>query len=637
MANRENLALSKELIKLESNLDLDFNVENCHFLGFKDRLDFKAFLERMEFFTIAKKLYPQGEHDSLDLFGESSLKMNFKEKNFYEASEDSDFSQVSLTFAEDLRTCYFSNQTDILYRINLEDIALYQDKFFSLFKGIRLILTDNAKNLYAFLKKEGLPYKNIDIFDLLVAAYFFDTSIQSVEAMVPYFSKGEASFYSKNAAEKNSQNNSLRCFYSLSFYQESYQNLEKKLKEEGFLDYYFQVELPFCEVLADMEGNGIKLDLETLEQFNKKIGKDLHTIVANIYEQAGTSFNINSPKQLADLFFNKLELPVIKKTKTGFSTSEEVLVKLAKIHPLPQQILKYREIMKLQSTYIEPFKRLVDSKHRIHTTYHFTKTTTGRLSSTKPNLQNIPMRTGLAASIREAFVAEKGYLLVSADYSQIDLVILAHLSKDFNMSQAFIHGKDIHSKTAALIFNKEEALVTSKERTLAKQINFGLIYGKEAFGLAQELGISLKEAKEFIRIYFEAFPTLKNYFDALIQEAREQKFVTTIFGRKRYIYELNNRNLNIQRSGERLVKNTPMQGSSADILKKAMVDLYQAFSGDRDIRMLLQIHDEILFEIKEERVLEFIPRIEEIMENTFKLDIPLKVNINYGKNLAELK
>ena len=595
--NLANLKMSKELITLKTDVPFDFDENDCVFAGFLS--EFKMFLEEMEFFSIAKSLYDVQEKKDIK-FTEKSI---FDEKNY------EDFTQITAIFSDDL---YFKNKTDILYKINLDDFYFYRAQIVDLFKNVKSITTDNAKNLYAFFLKNEIDYAHIKIFDVLLAEYLQDTSIQSLDLLMQKF----------NGNKKD-------VFYELHFLEH--------FEIKNLTPDYFTIDLPFCEALASMEKNGVKLDLEQLARFNTEIDGKVNVLVRDIYEKAGEVFNINSPKQLANILFLKLKFVAAKKTKTGFSTSEEVLQELAKTSDFPGKILEYRELVKLKTTYVEPLMRLVDFNKRIHTTYNFTKTTTGRLSSTNPNLQNIPIKTDLASGVRKAFIADDGYVLVSADYSQIDLVVLAHMSGDENISKAFIKGEDIHSWTASLIFKKDIREVTQKERSMAKQINFGLVYGKGSFALSEDLGISMREAKNFIELYFETFPRLKKYFDEIIKDAREKGYVSTILGRKRFIKELFDRNMNIQKQGERLVKNTPIQGSSADILKKAMVDLYKEFGESQDVKMLLQIHDEILFEIKKEIVLAVLPTIKEIMENTIKLNVPLRVNINYGKNWAELK
>ncbi|MCP4482289.1 MAG: DNA polymerase I [bacterium] len=606
----KNLKLSKELITLKTNLPINFKEDDCIFRGIDGNNDFKNFLEDLELVGIAKSLYHKVEL-------KSDLKdIKFIEKNIFNELLSEGLFNVTLIFSEDLATVYIKKKKeDILYKIAQSDFYFYKTELNDLFQHIKHIRTDNAKNLYAFFVKNNIEYSHLEIFDLLLAAYIADTAVQTLDLLIQ---KYQPAYFNKKDI-----------FYKLHFLE--------NIVIPDINENYFTIDLPFCEVLASMEKNGIKLDLRQLEILNREILSLINTTVRAIYDDVGEGFNINSPKQLGYILFEKLKFPVIKKTKTGFSTSEEVLKELSKTSDFPKKILKYRGLVKLNSTYIEPLMTFLDDNSRIHTTYNFTKTTTGRLSSVNPNLQNIPIRKEIASGLRKAFIADDGYLLVSADYSQIDLAVLAHLSRDKHISEAFINGEDIHTWTASLIFKKDIMQVTQKERGMAKQINFGLVYGKGDFSLAGELSISMKEAKDFISLYFSTFPTLKTYFDSLIMEAKKTGYVTTIMGRRRFIPELGNRNIMIQKQGERLVKNTPIQGSSADILKKAMVDIYKEFGESNQIKMLLQIHDEILFEIKEDLEEVFVSRVKDIMENAIKLDVPLRVNISSGKDWAELK
>jgi len=413
--------------------------------------------------------------------------------------------------------------------------------------------------------------------------------------------------------------------------------LKQELAVTGLTDTYSEIDLKFCKVLSEIEKNGIKIDVDYLVKFREIMNSKISNIVKEIYSETGSVFNINSPKQLADVLFNKLKLRSVKKNKTGFSTSEEVLQELAKTSLIPAKILEYREINKIVTTYVSPILELLDSNFRIKTSFNFTNTNTGRLSSSNPNLQNIPVKTELANDLRKAFVCDENYWLVSVDYSQIDLVVLAHMSRDMNMCRAFLHGQDIHNWTASQLFGKGEFLISKKERDIAKRINFGLVYGISPYGLSQDLDISIHEAKSIIDVYFRNYPQLKDYLEFVVKQARDLGYVKTILGRKRYVPELNSKNLQLQKFGERVAVNTPIQGSSADIIKKAMVDLFDCFDNRDEVRVLLQIHDEILFEIRKDVFENKIKIIKQKMEFAIKLSIPLKVNVKKGKNWADLE
>ncbi|MEW6170210.1 MAG: DNA polymerase I, partial [Candidatus Omnitrophota bacterium] len=413
--------------------------------------------------------------------------------------------------------------------------------------------------------------------------------------------------------------------------------LEKKLNEMHLSDLFFKLEMPLVSVLADMELNGIKVDVRFLNNLNKKIEERLRDLIKQIYQESKEEFNINSPKQLSVILFEKLKLPVIKKTKTGFSTDEEVLVTLAKTHDLPKLILEYRQLAKLKSTYIDGLLPLVDKDNKLHTTFLQTGTETGRLSSSNPNLQNIPIKTDLGREIRRAFIASKDYIL-SSDYSQIELRILAHLSEDKNLIKAFKDNQDVHKTTAASIFGIDEISVTDKMRETAKRINFGIIYGMSQFGLAKDLDITYEEAQSFIDTYFLRYPKVKDYIEKQIKLARTQGFVTTILNRRRYLPGILSKNNSIRMLSERQAVNTSIQGSAADLIKLAMLNVDQELKNKNlHSRMILQVHDELVFDVVKNELDEIKKIVREKMENVIKLEVPVKVKISIGENWLELK
>ena len=373
-----------------------------------------------------------------------------------------------------------------------------------------------------------------------------------------------------------------------------------------------------------------------IKEYSKELETEIKGLENLIYTIAGKSFNISSPKQLQTILFEELKLPTGKKTKTGYSTDSSVLEELAEIHELPREILNYRRLSKLKSTYVDTLPLLCDKNHRIHTSFMQTGTATGRLSSKDPNLQNIPVREKEGRRIRQAFCAGKGKVLISADYSQIELVVLAHLSRDENLMAAFTDGKDVHKRTAMLIFAVEEPDVTPEMRRVAKTINFGVMYGMSAFRLAKELGISRTEAKNFIDSYFRTYSGVREFLDSVILEGEKNGYVSTIMGRKRIITGINSKNKTEKAGAERTAINTPIQGSAADIVKVAMLNLSKAIKKQNlKTKMILQVHDEIIFEAPEEEAERVIPLIREEMENAVKLRIPLKVSIEKGKRWGE--
>lgn len=401
---------------------------------------------------------------------------------------------------------------------------------------------------------------------------------------------------------------------------------------------YRDIEMPLLPVLSRMERNGVLLDVIMLAKQSKQLAQRLNELELEIYEIAGEEFNIGSPKQLQVILFEKLELPIISKTPKGQpSTAESVLQELAHDYPLPKLILEYRSLSKLKSTYTDKLPQQVEpTTGRVHTSYHQAVAATGRLSSSDPNLQNIPIRTEEGRRIRQAFVATPGYKMVAADYSQIELRIMAHLSGDKGLLNAFSKGLDVHSATAAEVFGVTTEQVTKDQRRSAKAINFGLIYGMSAFGLAKQLDISRPEAQEYVDLYFKRYPGVKEYMEQTKEKAKEQGYIETVFGRRLYLHEINARNGMRRQYAERTAINAPMQGTAADIIKRAMITLDKEIqSGDLDMRMIMQVHDELIFEIKESQVDEAIKLITEKMESAAELDVPLVVDVGIGMNWDE--
>lgn len=413
--------------------------------------------------------------------------------------------------------------------------------------------------------------------------------------------------------------------------------LFERLKTEGLENLYFDIEMPLIYVLSDMEEAGVRINQERLQELSKELDRELATIESRIYSIAGEVFNINSPQQLRRILFEKLGLKPSKKTKTGYSTGIDVLEELAKTHDLPQEILNYRTFYKLKTTYVDALPKLIDKNTgRIHTSFNQTVTATGRLSSSEPNLQNIPVRGEWGTKIREVFIADKGHVLISADYSQVELRILAHMSNDEGLVDAFKKDIDIHTKTASDLFNTSEELVTADMRRIAKTVNFGIVYGISSFGLSEALNITPKEAAAYIEQYFKKHAGVKNYMDNAIKMARDYGYVKTLLGRKRPIPEINNPNSSIRQQAERLAINTPIQGTAADLIKIAMINIWNKLKENRlKTRMLLQIHDELLFETPEDEIDSAKKLIKYEMENALTLSVPLNVDIGIGKNWAE--
>lgn len=414
--------------------------------------------------------------------------------------------------------------------------------------------------------------------------------------------------------------------------------LEEKLKEKDLYDLFIDVEMPLVTVLAKMELAGVVIDIKFLKDMSKSMEKRLETITKEIYKMAGCEFNINSHQQLSHVLFEKLQLPIVKRTKTSISTDESVLRKLYPIHPIIELILEHRTLAKLKSTYVDALPELMNKKtHKVHTSFNQTVTATGRLSSSNPNVQNIPIKTDIGKEIRKAFIpSEKDDILISADYSQIELRILAHFSNDRNLINAFKKGHDIHTFTAARIFCVKEKDITKKMRAQAKTVNFGIIYGMSPYGLARDLGIDISNAEKFIENYFERYPDVKLYLERQIKAARKLGYVTTILNRRRYLPEINSPNSNIRQFAERAAINAPIQGSAADLIKVAMLNIATAIKEkDLNSKMILQVHDELLFDVKKNEVKQMREIIKDNMEGVFKLKAPIVVHIGEGKNWLE--
>ena len=422
------------------------------------------------------------------------------------------------------------------------------------------------------------------------------------------------------------------------FIYETKQELEDEMTKEDCMYLFNEIEMPLSIVLGDMEYQGIRLDKQVLDNMNAELDERIKEISEKIYELAGEKFNISSPKQLGEILFVKLQIGKGKKTKSGYSTDKTILEKYSDRHPIVPLVLEHRMLTKLQSTYIVGLASSVLDDGKIHTIYTQTLTRTGRLSSIEPNLQNIPIRTTYGKLIRKAFVPEDDCILLSSDYSQIELRVFAHFSKVPNLIDAFKNDMDIHTRTAMDIFGVSENEVTPLMRRQAKAVNFGILYGISSFGLSEDLKIPVKEAKSFIDKYFETYSGTKVYMDSVVKDAYEKGYVTTIMNRKRRIDELHNTNYMIRQQGERMALNTPIQGSSADILKKAMIDIYNEFqSKNIKSKMLLQVHDELIFNVlkEEESIVKEI--VDRCMDNAYKLDVPLKVDIETGVNWYDAK
>ncbi|MBU1167312.1 DNA polymerase I [Patescibacteria group bacterium] len=519
-------------------------------------------------------------------------------------------------------------------------------------KNIKKI-AHNFKYDYIIFKNHGINLQNV-WFDTMVASYLLESNSRrhSLDDLAfKEFSYKMVSFSDLVGTGKDKKDITEVNKEKLAFYASEDADMTLKLnhlfidrfKEEKKLEkLFFDIEMPLVIVLSEMEIAGIKVDKKKLEKLSKEFGQYIVDLTQQIYELAGTkAFNINSTQQLSEILFKTLKIPVkgLKKTQKGVSTAASELAKIRQAHPIVTLIEQYRELAKLQNTYVDTLPKLVNNKTgRIHTSFNQTITATGRLSSSDPNLQNIPIRSKFGTKIREAFVADKDQKLISADYSQIDLRVVASISKDPEMTKAFKNGEDIHGRTAALVFGKKQSEVSKKERNFAKTINFGVLYGMSAFGLSQTLNIAPADAQEYIDTYYQKHPGIKEYADKTIAFARKNGYVETLVGRRRYLPELQSSTGPLVKAGERIAINMPVQGTSADIIKIAMNNIYQEMIDKKlPLKMLLQIHDELIFEVPQKEVAAMSKLVQKRMEEAFTLNVPLKVEVCSGDNWGELK
>ena len=505
----------------------------------------------------------------------------------------------------------------------------------------------DAKRAIVALKWHGIELKGVD-FDLLLAAYLLNPTdangdVAAVAKTKQYTDvQSDEEVYGKGAKQTIPPTNVLaehlvRKAKAIASLKETYIH---ELKQNEQFELLIHLELPLTFILAQMEFHGVKVDVNRLQDMGKEFTAQLQQIEQRIYELAGTTFNINSPKQLGTILFEKLQLPIVKKTKTGYSTSADVLEKLAPYHEIIEQILHYRQLGKLQSTYVEGLMKVVrQDTGKVHTIFQQALTQTGRLSSTEPNLQNIPIRIEEGRKIRQAFVPSfDDWVIFAADYSQIELRVLAHIANDENLIAAFHHDLDIHTKTAMDIFHVKEEEVTAHMRRQAKAVNFGIVYGISDYGLSQNLGITRKEAAEFIERYFQSYPGVKRYMEEIIQDAKQKGYVTTLLHRRRYLPDITSNNFNIRSFAERTAMNTPIQGSAADIIKKAMIDLATRLHEERlQARLLLQVHDELILEAPKEEIDLLKKIVPDVMENAVSLRVPLKVDYHFGPTWYDAK
>ena len=631
---REMAFMSKELATINRNTPIEFNAEKCVFDGFENNGELYEILKRLELNSIIKKL---------DLSGVDNVKENediFKDFSYQVGDKNmisGDKVTVVLHFDGDNISSAAVGAGNNAVVLNEQD-------------DIKELLEDDSIAKVMFDVKEAIVKLNcrIDIKniadDTAIAAYLVDPAKNeyTIEKLASeYFGtvieKPEVKQLSLlDDVETDRSEYLAKCAVALGVLNE---RIGDKIKENGQEKLYQEVELPLVTVLAHLEINGFLVDDHQLKEFADKLGEKIDALTNEIYMLAGEEFNINSPKQLGVILFEKLELKPVKKTKTGYATNADVLEKLRDKHPIVNFIMEYRQLAKLKSTYCDGLRAVVNpNTHRIHSVFTQTVTVTGRLSSTEPNLQNIPTRTELGREIRKMFVAKEGYVLVDADYSQIELRVLAHIANDETMINAFRNNEDIHAVTASQVLGIPLEDVTKEQRSSAKAVNFGIVYGIGEFSLAQDLHISVKEAKAYIESYLEKYHGVRNYMESIKEQAKKDGYVKTMLNRIRYIPELKSPNYNIRQFGERVALNTPIQGTAADIIKLAMVRVDNRLINEGlKSKLILQVHDELIVEAHKDEVDKVKQILSEEMQSAMELNVPLKVDMSTGHSWYDAK
>lgn len=634
---REQAIFSKKLATIVTEVPIEIDLEDIKSQKNYDSHKIKDMFYKLQFKSLLDRIQDDDEEDeevNFILIKEQEqldelVNLLQKEKKAYITFDIKDPSRQSTI---GLNTISITSD-DKVYIVDMESIeknqqALSKIKIILENENIEKVVFD-VKNGYTALEKLHIDLRGVK-FDIKIGAYLIDSSKGEYEIKTlinEYLHKdikGEALELKAKEAKA---------------LEPLYQYIINHIKDYNMEELLYNIELPLTKVLSSMETLGFKVNSEILDELGKKFNGEIVKLQQEIYDLAEEEFNINSPKQLGKILFEKLDLPVIKKTKTGYSTNAEVLEALSDKHPIIEKILYYRQLAKLYSTYIEGLKAVIDQDSKIHSSFNQTVTTTGRLSSTEPNLQNIPIKYEMGREIRKVFIPDnKDCVILSADYSQIELRVLAHIAGDENLIDAFKHHSDIHTKTASEVFKVAIEDVTPIMRSRAKAVNFGIVYGISDFSLAKDLKIPRKEAKEYIDVYFERYPKVKEFIENIIAQGKSQGYVTTIVNRRRYIPEINSSNKIVKALGDRLAMNTPIQGSAADIIKLAMVRVYDELK-NRKLKstLILQVHDELILNVYRDELEVVQDLVKEQMEKVMDLSVPLEVDINIGENWYEAK
>lgn len=625
--NRELAFLSRDLGTIFKEVPLDFDIDDLKIKEYNSSELYNLFV-RLQFKNFIEKLGLKADES-----GGSKQNCDIPELNI------KDFSEINLDGVNEI-SYYFKNGK---LAVCVNDTEYYtpnpsDEDLKKIFESYILKIGHGEKADYLALKSKGFNPKNM-MFDLTIASYILnpakdnyrlDEMILEVLGIVLESKKEnvQLGLFDIPENEDKKEEYSRYALYILKC-KEKY---ETELKEKNQFHLFEDIEMPLMRVLAEMEFSGVLVDREIIDEFSKKLSSSVDNLTHEIWNMVGTEFNINSPKQLGEILFEKLQLPVIKKTKSGYSTDADVLEKLRLEHPIIDKILEYRTLNKLKATYIDGIIPLIKEDGRVHAKFNQTVTATGRISCTEPNLQNIPIRTEIGKELRKMFVAKEGFTFLDADYSQIELRVLAHISGDENMIHAFNSGEDIHAMTASQVFDVPLEDVTKQMRSEAKAVNFGIVYGISDFGLATNIGTSRKKAKEYIEKYFAKYPGIKAYMDRTVKECKEKGYVETLWGRRRYVPEIKSNNFNVRQFGERVAMNAPIQGTAADIIKIAMINIEKELEDKKlESKLLLQVHDELVIETKLEEIETVRELLVRNMENVIKLDVPLKVEAEEGK------
>lgn len=650
--------LSRELGTIDLNAPIDKKLEDMQITEWDKqkvveiftKLKFNRFIERFNL----KKEQNYNEEQITDLQGEEisgeqleTLKQEIKENKkiyYYLITKPQNGIGITNTIIEGITV--YSEKANKAYLI--KDIKALQE----IFENINILkIGYKQKQDYILLKQIGIQPTNL-MFDIEIAGYLLNSNINkyTIDYLSNEYLKIDISTYLENTEQQEKQLTFFETaddpkkldkknYIYVYLINKLYYILTNRMKETDVLTLFNEIEMPLSEVLADMQYQGIYIDKKQLLEFGDELKNRIEELTQEIYELAGEEFNINSPKQLGEILFEKLALPMGKKNKTGYSTGVEILEKIKYAHPIIEKLLEYRQIGKLNSTYVEGLIPYINSKTgKIHSNFHQTVTATGRISSTDPNLQNIPTRNELGKNLRKVFKPEQEKIFIDADYSQIELRVLAHISNDEHMIQAFNDDEDIHTQVASKVFNTPIEEVTKEQRTRAKAVNFGIVYGISDFGLSEQLKISRKEAKQYIEQYLSKYQGIKNFMDNIVETAKKEGYVETLFHRRRYVPEINSNNYMVRQFGNRIAMNTPIQGTAADIMKLAMINIYRELNKKNlKSKIILQVHDELLIEVIPEEKEEVKQILKQEMENVIKLKVPLKIDIEEGKNLYEAK